>query len=112
MQPSIEAEPIIDTHGDDWIWTLELVGDDGSAVVLTDCAYDGAAIKWRGGALDLTTGGRLDVDAPNGVITISVARADTLQVPDGQRAHAVIPIIDTLAHKSTLLVIPIQVIAP
>ena len=112
MQPSIETEPIIDTRGDDWIWPLELVGDDGSAVDLTGCTYDGAVIKWRGGALDLATGGRLIVDAPNGVITIGIARADTLQVPDGQRAHAVIPIIDTLAHKSTLLIIPVQVIAP
>lgn len=112
MQPSIETEPIIDTRGDDWIWPLELVGDDGSAVDLTGCTFDGAAIEWRGGALELTAAGRLSIDAPAGVITIAVARADTLQVPDGQRARAVIPIVDTLAHKSTVLIIPIRVIAP
>lgn len=110
MQPTIETEPIVDTRGDDWIWPLELLGDDDSAVDLSGCNFDGAAIVWRGGALDLA--GRLAVDAPNGVVTVSVARADTAQVPDGQRARAVIPIVDTLARRSTLLIIPIQVIAP
>ena len=112
MQPVLETEPIVDTRGDDWVWPLELKGDDDSAVDLTACRFEGAAIKWRGGSIDLATGGRLAVDAPNGVITVVVARSDTLQVPDGQRARAVIPIVDTLAQKSTLLIIPIQVIAP
>ena len=56
--------------------------------------------------------GRLAVDAPAGGITITVARADTAAVPDGQRARCVLPITDTLNHKSTLLIISIQVIAP
>lgn len=112
MQPTIETEPIVDTRGDDWIWPLALLGDDDSAVDLTGCTFDGAAIVWRGGALDLTMAGRLAVDAPNGIVTVTIARADTTQVPDGQRARVVIPIVDTLACKSTLLIIPIQVIAP
>jgi hypothetical protein len=108
----METEPIVDTRGDDWIWPLELLSDDDSAVDLSGCAFDGAAIVWRGGSLDLTTAGRLTVDAPNGIVTVTVARADTVQIPDGRRARAVIPIVDTLAHRSTLLIIPIQVIAP
>jgi hypothetical protein len=112
MQPAIETEPIVDTRGDDWTWPLELLGDDDGAVDLTGCAFDGAAITWRGGSIDLTAAGRLTVDAAGGVITIAVARADTLQVPDGQRARAVIPIVDPLAQRSTLLIVPIQVIAP
>jgi hypothetical protein len=33
-------------------------------------------------------------------------------VPDGQRARLVLPIVDTLAQRSTLFVVPLQVIAP
>jgi hypothetical protein len=113
MQPVIETEPIIETRGDDWIWPLALTDADDAAIDLTGCTFDGAAIKWRDGTLALTTGnGRLVVDAAAGGITITVARADTGTVPDGQRARAVLPIVDTLNHKSTLLIIPVQVIAP
>jgi len=112
MQPVIETEPIIETRGDDWTWPLALLTDNDAPVDLTGCAFDGAAIKWRDGVLDLSlANGRLSVDAPNGSITVNVARADTLGVPDGQRARAVIPIVDALGRKSTLLIIPVQVIA-
>jgi len=113
MQPVIETEPIVETRGDDWVWPLALLTDGDAPADLTGCAFDGAAIKWRDGALELSlANGRLSVDAPNGALTVSVARADTASVPDGQRARAVIPIVDALGHKSTLLIIPIQVIAP
>lgn len=113
MQPVIETEPIDETRGDDWIWPLALLGDDDAPVDLTGCTFEGAAIKWRDDALPLTpANGRLTVDAPAGTITITVARADTGIVPDGQRARAVLPIIDTLDRKSTLVIIPIRVIAP
>ncbi len=113
MQPVIETEPIIETRGDDWIWPFVLADDNNVPIDLTGCAFDGAAIKWRGGTLLLALdNGRLAVDAPSGAITITIARADTLGVPDGQRARAVLPITDTLNRKSTLLIIPIQVIAP
>lgn len=113
MQPTIETEPIIETCGDDWIWPLVFLGDDDSVVDLTGVAFDGAAIKWRGGELLLTlANGRLAIDAPASAVTITVAGADTVGVPDGQRARAVLPIIDTLAVRSTLLIIPLQVIAP
>jgi hypothetical protein len=62
--------------------------------------------------LDLTANGRLVVDPSGGIVTVAIARADTMQVPDGQRARAVIPILDSVAQKSTLLIVPIQVIAP
>lgn len=113
MQPVIETEPIEETRGDDWIWPFALLSDNDAAVDLTGCAFDGAAIKWRDGALPVTiANGRLAVDAAAGGVTISVARADTAIVPDGQRARAVLPIIDTLNRKSTLLIIPIRVIVP
>lgn len=113
MQPVIETEPIEETRGDDWIWPFALLDENDAPIDLAGCAFDGAAIKWRDGALPLTTGnGRLAIDAATGGVTISVARADTAVVPDGQRARAVLPIIDTLNRKSTLLIIPIRVIAP
>lgn len=113
MQPVIETEPIEETRGDDWIWPLALLGDNDTPIDLTGWAYDGAAIKWRDGALPLTlANGRLAVDAPAGSITVIVARADNLVVPDGQRARAVLPIVDSMNRKSTLLIIPIRVIAP
>jgi len=112
MQPVIETEPIIETRGDDWIWPLALIDADDAPVDLTGCTFDGAAIKWREGVLPLeVANGRLIVDAPAGGITVSIARADTAVVPDGQRARCVVPIIDTLNRKSTLLIIPVQVIA-
>jgi hypothetical protein len=113
MQPTIDTEPIIETRGDDWTWPLMLMGDDGSAVDLTGCSFDGAVIQWRGGELPLTTAnGRIVVDAPAGTVTVTVARADTISVPDGQRARLVLPILDALALRSTLLIVPLQVIAP
>jgi hypothetical protein len=113
MQPVIETEPIIEARGDDWIWPLALLGDDDAVVDLTGCAFDGAAIKWRDGMLPLTlANGRLAVDPAAGAITVTIARADNTVVPDGQRARAVLPIVDTLNCKSTLLIIPIRVIAP
>lgn len=113
MQPTIETEPIIETRGDDWIWPFTLLDGDDAPIDLTGCAFDGAAIKWRDGALALDgASGRLSIDAPAGGITITVARADTAQVPDGQRARCVLPIVDSLNRKSTLLIIPIKVIAP
>jgi hypothetical protein len=111
MQPVIETEPIIETRGDDWIWQFALLDDDDAPIDLTGCGFDGAAIKWRSGQLDLTTG-RLSIDAPAGSITVTIAREDTGIVPDGQRARCVLPIVDTLNHKSTLLIIPLRVIAP
>jgi len=113
MQPVIETDPIEETSGDDWIWPFQLIDENDAPVDLTGCGYDGAAIKWRGGELPLTlANGRLTVDAGTGSITVTVARADNMAVPDGQRSRAVLPIIDTLNHKSTLLIIPIKVIAP
>jgi len=113
MQPVIETEPIEDTSGDDWIWPFALIDENNAAIDLTGCTFDGAAIKWRGGALPLTTAnGRLVVDAAAGRITVNVVRADTGVVPDGQRSRAVLPIVDTLNHKSTLLIIPVRVITP
>ena len=113
MQPTIEIEPIIETRGDDWIWPFALLDDNEVPIDLTGCTFDGAAIKWRDGQLALdTASGRLVVDALAGAITITVARDDTTQVPDGQRARCVLPITDSLDHKSTLLIIPIKVIAP
>lgn len=112
MRPVIETEPIIETRGDDWIWPLVLTDANDAAIDLTGCTFDGAAIKWQTGMLPLDSGGRLAVDAPAGSITITVARGDTVSVPDGQRARCVLPITDTLNHKSTLLIIPVQVIAP
>ncbi|MEJ2377827.1 MAG: hypothetical protein P8Y71_21365 [Pseudolabrys sp.] len=113
MQPVIETEPIIETRGDDWIWPLSLTDENDAAIDLTGCSFDGGAIKWRDGALAIdTASGRLSVDAAEGSITITVARGDTFVVPDGQRAHCVLPITDTLDRKSTLLIVPIQVIAP
>lgn len=113
MQPVIETEPIMETRGDDWIWPFVLADANDVPIDLSGCAFDGAAIKWRDGALSLALdNGRLSVDAPTGAITVTIARADTLAVPDGQRARAVLPIIDTVNRKSTLLIIPIRVIAP
>ncbi len=113
MQPVIETEPIEDTRGDDWIWPFAFTDENDAVIDLTGCTFDGAAIKWRGGELPLTTAnGRLTVDAVAGTITISVARADNAVVPDGQRSRAVLPIVDTLNRKSTLLIIPVRVIAP
>ena len=113
MQPVIETEPIVETRGDDWIWPLALLGDNDVPIDLTGCTFDGAAIKWRDGALALTAAnGRLAVDAPAGLVTITVARSDNGVVPDGQRAQALLPVVDTLNRKSTLLIIPIRVIAP
>lgn len=112
MQPIIETEPIIETRGDDWVWPLALTDADDAPIDLTGCAFSGAAIKWRDGSLDLTQAGRLVIDAPAGGITITITRSDTATVPDGQRARCVLPITDTLNRKSTLLIIPIQVVAP
>jgi hypothetical protein len=113
MQPVLETEPITETRGDDWLWPLALLGDNDVPVDLTGASFEGAALKWRDGALDLTTAnGRLAVDAAVGLVTIAVARADTAIVPDGQRARAVVPIVDTQNRKSTLLIVPILVIAP
>jgi len=112
MQPAIETEPITETRGDDWIWPLALLGDNDAPIDLTGCTFDGAALTWRGGALSLTTANGRLVLGGAGELTVTVARADTLAVPDGQRARAVIPIVDTLGCKSTLLIIPILVIAP
>jgi hypothetical protein len=113
MQPTIETEPIEETRGDDWIWPFVLLGEDNARVDLSGCTFDGAAIKWRDGALPLTVAnGRLSVDAEAGAITVAVTRADTAVVPDGQRARAVLPIIDTQNRKSTLLIVPLRVIAP
>jgi hypothetical protein len=113
MQPVIETEPITETRGDDWIWPIALLGDNDAPVDLTGATFDGAALKWRDGALDLTTAnGRLTVDAVNGGLTIDIARAETGLVPDGQRARIVVPIVDTQNRKSTLLIVPILVIAP
>lgn len=113
MQPTIDTEPIIETRGDDWVWPLALLGDDDSPVDLTGCSFDGAAIEWRAGALPLTVvNGRLSVDASGGTVTVTIARGDTVAVPDGQRSQLILPIIDTLALRSTLVIIPLKVIAP
>lgn len=113
MQPVIETEPIEETRGDDWIWPFTLLGDNDVPLDLTGCAFDGASIKWREGALPLTVAnGRLAIDALAGSITVNVARSDNVAVPDGQRARAVLPIVDSFNRKSTLLIIPIRVIAP
>lgn len=112
MQPVIETEPIVETRGDDWIWQFALLDENDAPIDLTGCDFAGAAIKWRNGSLALDAGGRLTVDAPAGSITVTVARDDTAPVPDGQRARCVLPITDTLDHKSTLLIIPLRVIAP
>ena len=113
MQPVIETEPIEETRGDDWIWPFILLGDNDVPIDLTGCTFDGAAVKWRDGVLPLTLGnGRLAVAALAGSIIVSIARTDNLVVPDGQRARAVLPIVDSINHKSTLLIIPIRVIAP
>jgi hypothetical protein len=113
MQPVVETEPIIDTRGDDWTWPLQLTDDNGAPIDLTGCSFDDAAIKWRDGSLPLSVdNGRLTINPTAGSVTVTIARADTIGVPDGQRARAVIPIIDTLGQKSTLLIVPIQVIAP
>jgi hypothetical protein len=113
MQPVIETEPIVETRGDDWIWPFALLDENDEAVDLSGCTFDGAAIKWRDGALPLSSGnGRLSIDAAAGGLTVAVARDDTAVVPDGQRARCVLPITDTLDRKSTLLIIPIRVIAP
>jgi hypothetical protein len=113
MQPVIETEPIEETRGDDWIWPFALLGDDDVPIDLTGCSFDGGAIKWRGGELALTVvNGRLNVDAAAGAITVTIARADSTVVPDGQRARAVLPLTDSANCKSTLLIIPIRVIAP
>jgi len=113
MQPVIETEPIVETRGDDWIWPFVLADENDTPIDLSGCTFDGAAIKWRDGALSLASNnGRLVVDAPTGAITVAIARDDTLIVPDGQRARAVLPITDTLDRKSTLLIIPIQVVLP
>jgi hypothetical protein len=112
MQPVIETEPITETRGDDWLWPLALLGDNDVPVDLTGCTFDGAALAWRGGALPLTTANGRLVLGGAGEFTVAVGRADTMAVPDGQRARAVIPIIDTLGCRSTLLIIPILVIAP
>lgn len=112
MQPVIETEPIVETRGDDWIWPFVLLDGDDAPIDLTGCSVDGAAIKWHDGALPLTLeNGRIAIGAETGAITITVARGDNLIVPDGQRARAVLPIVDTLNRKSTLLIIPIRVIA-
>ena len=113
MQPVIETEPIVETRGDDWVWPFALTDMDDVAIDLTGYSFDGAAITWRDGALPIEiANGRLSVDAPAGTFTVTVARADTAVVPDGQRARCVLPIIDTADRKSTLLIIPIRVIAP
>ncbi len=84
MQPVIETEPIEETRGDDWTWPLVLLGDNDATINLTGWAFDGAAIKWRDGALPLAiANGRLAVDAMAGSITVIVARADNVVVPDG-----------------------------
>jgi hypothetical protein len=103
MQPVIETEPIEETRGDDWIWPFALLGDNDVPIDLTGRAVEGAAGKING---------RLSVDALAGSITVTVARADNFVVPDGQRARAVLPIVDSINRKSTLLIIPIRVIAP
>jgi len=113
MQPVIETEPIEETRGDDWIWPFAFTDENDVPIDLTGCAFDGAAIKWPGGELPLTlANGRLAVNAAAGAVTVSVARADNAVVPDGQRSRAVLPIVDTLNHKSTLLIIPVRVTAP
>jgi len=112
MQPVIETEPITETRGDDWVWPLALLGDNDVPIDLAGCAFDGAALTWRGGTLALTVANGRLIPGGAGVLTVSVARADTFTVPDGQRARAVIPIIDTAGYRSTLLIIPILVIAP
>jgi hypothetical protein len=113
MQPTIDTEPIIETRGDDWVWPLALLGDDDSPVDLTGCSFDGAAIQWREGTLALAVAnGRLRVDAPGGTVTVTIARGDTAAVPDGQRSQLILPIVDTLALRSTLVIIPLKVIAP
>jgi len=113
MQPVIETEPFVDTRGDDWIWPLQFRDEADTPVDLTGYSFDGATIRWRDGELPLSiANGRIAVDAAAGAVTVTVARVDTTPVPDGQRARAVLPIVDTLGRKSTVLIVPIKVIAP
>ena len=44
MQPVFETEPIREVPGDDWIWPIELLGDDDEPIDLTGCSFDGAAL--------------------------------------------------------------------
>lgn len=113
MQPVLEAEPIEETRGDDWIWPFAFADANGAAVDLTGCVFDNAEIRWSGGTLPLSiANGRLAVDTQAGVVTVTVARGDNGVVPEGQRSRAVLPIIDTQNRKSTLLIVPIKVIVP
>jgi hypothetical protein len=113
MQPVIESEPIRETPGDDWIWPIEFRGDEDAPVDLTGCSFDGAAVRWSGGALPLTVAnGRLAVDAPAGAVTVTIARADTASVPPQRGSRLVLPIVDTSGRRSTLLVIPLRIKTP
>ena len=113
MQLAIATEPIREIRGDDWTWAVRLRGADEAPVDLSDCGFDGAVIKWLGGSLPLTlANGRLEVDAPNGIITVKVARGDTAGVPPGQGTRLVLPVVDALNRKSTLVIIRIAIREP
>ncbi|MGH6996278.1 MAG: hypothetical protein ACREES_11305, partial [Stellaceae bacterium] len=101
MQPDIETEPIVETRGDDWIWPFTLTDGNDTAIDLTGCTFDGAAIKWHDGSLAVdSASGRLAIDAAAGSLTITVARADNTVVPYGQCARCVLPMVDSLNRKS------------
>ncbi|MEW6451150.1 MAG: hypothetical protein AB1490_10900 [Pseudomonadota bacterium] len=113
MQAVIETEPIRETQGDDWIWPFALLDENDDPIDLTGVSFDGAAIKWDGGALPLSlANGRLAVEAAAGAITVMVARADAVAIPAHQRSRMVLPIVDTQDRKSTLLIIPVQIRVP
>jgi hypothetical protein len=113
MQAVIETEPIRETQGDDWTWPFALLDENDNPIDLTGASFDGAAIKWDGGALPLSlANGRLAVDTAQGAVTVIVNRADAAAVPANQRSRVVLPIVDTQDHKSTLLIIPVQIRVP
>jgi hypothetical protein len=113
MEPVID-DPLVDTKGDDWLWILTFEEADGQPLSLAGITFEDVMILWNGGGrIDIDEGEYLSVNnSAAGEVRILVPREVTVTVPPKKEPRLVFTIIDAASIKSTLVIIPLEIVVP